>query len=457
MYFDYRLEPVRDILFIDMKSFYASVECQKRGLDPLTTMLVVMSTGDNTGNGLVLAASPMAKKKLGVSNVTRADNLPNDPDLIKVSPRMTVYIEENLKINDLFREFVAEEDLLIYSIDESILDVTASLNLFFPDKKLTRQQKRWRMARKIQRRLYKRTGLYCTVGIGDNPLLAKLALDNSAKHTKWMIDEWTYKDVQTKVWKIDPITDFWGIGHRTQKRLYKMGIDTIEQLATTSPLRLKKEFGVIGEQLHAHANGIDRTILSEPAPEIAEKSYGNSQVLNRNYSKQSEIEIVVKEMAEQVATRIRRHNCMTQCISLYIGSAHGEANKGFSRQMKIPATDNSKQLVAHCLFLFRKHYQGQVVRHVGVSYSKLIDNHSLQLDLFSDPDEIQRERHLDQIIDRIREKYGFTSIVHANSMLPGGRAIARSGLVGGHAGGMDGINDRGTDSKQTIIDKKGVD
>lgn len=381
MYFDYRLEPIRDILFIDMKSFYASVECQRLGLNPLTTMLVVMSTGDNTGNGLILAASPTAKKKLGISNVTRADNLPDHPDLIKVSPHMTIYIEENMKINDLFRTFVAEEDLLIYSIDESILDVTASLNLFFPDPELTKQQKRWRMARRIQRELYNQTGLYCTVGIGDNPLLAKLALDNGAKHTKWMIDEWTYQDVKEKVWKIDPITDFWGIGSRTKKRLYKMGIDTIGQLATESPLRLKKEFGVIGEQLHAHANGIDRTIISEPSLPTKEKSYGNSQVLDRNYSKQKEIEIVVKEMAEQVATRIRRHECLTQCVSVYIGSAFGE------------------------------------------------------------------DRKLDRIIDLIREKYGFTSIVHANSMLPGGRAIARSHLVGGHAGGMDGINDKGLDNK----------
>lgn len=447
MYFDYRLEPVRDILFVDIKSYYASVECQRLGLDPLQAMLVVMSTSDNTGSGLILAASPTAKRILNISNVTRANNLPNHPDLIKVPPRMNIYIEENMKINQLFTTFVAEEDLLIYSIDESILDVTASLNLFFPNKKISRKDKRWAMAKLIQDKLFSETGLYCTVGIGDNPLLAKLALDNESKNNASMIAEWTYHDIKEKVWQIDPITDFWGIGSKTQKKLYHMGIDSIEDLANMPPYRLKKKFGIIGLQLHAHANGIDRTIISEPAPEVREKSYGNSQVLNRNYSKQSEIEIVIKEMAEQVATRIRRHDCLTQCISVYIGSAYGEDSKGFNRQMKVPASDNSKQLIEHCLFLFRKHYQGQVVRHVGISYSKLIDNSTLQLDLFSDPVEKEKERNLDRIIDRIREKYGFTSIVHANSMLPGARAITRSNLVGGHAGGMDGINSKGTNNK----------
>ena len=129
--FNYEEEPLRDILFIDVKSFYASVECVQRGLDPLTALLVVMSHSDNTGNGLVLAASPMAKTVLGITNVTRADNLPNHPDLYKVSPRMNLYIKENLKVNNVYRNYVADEDLLLYSIDESLMDVTQTLHLFF--------------------------------------------------------------------------------------------------------------------------------------------------------------------------------------------------------------------------------------------------------------------------------------------------------------------------------------
>src|SRR5699024_7900409 len=154
----------RDILFIDVKSFYASVECAMRGYDPLGTMLVVMSQADNTGNGLILASSPMAKKVLGISNVTRANNLPNHPDLIKVPPRMNLYVQENMKINRIFRNYVADEDWLPYSIDVSVIDVTASLNLFVPGSGISRREKRWRLARMIQRDVFNQTGLYVTVG-----------------------------------------------------------------------------------------------------------------------------------------------------------------------------------------------------------------------------------------------------------------------------------------------------
>lgn len=435
--FDYQKEPLRDILFVDVKSFYATVECAARKLDPLTTMLVVMSTADNTGKGLILASSPAAKERLGISNVTRANNLPNHPDLWQVPPRMNLYIQENVKFNQLLKEYVAEEDHLVYSIDESLMDVTASMNLFFPDTGLSRQEKRWRFAKRIQKEAYEKLGLVLSVGIGDNPLLAKLALDNGAKHHPKFRAQWQYQDIPETVWKIPKMQDFWGIGSRMEKNFYRMGIDTIWQLAHTDPDLLYQKFGVMGQQYYYHANGIDRTILAEAAPVVKEKSYGNSQVLPRTYTDAGEIELVVREMAEQVAARIRRHGCLTQCVSLFIGGAMGEKN-GFSHQMKVPATDNTKALMAYCLQLFRKYYTGQAVRHVGITYSRLLFTHSRQLDLFHTPEESEKAEHLDQIIDLIRQKYGFTAIVHATSKINGARSIARSHLVGGHAGGGPG-------------------
>lgn len=435
--FDYQEEPLRDILFVDVKSFYATVECAARKLDPLTTMLVVMSTADNTGKGLILASSPAAKERLGISNVTRANNLPNHPDLWQVPPRMNLYIQENVKFNQLLKEYVAEEEHLVYSIDESLMDVTASMNLFFPDTGLSRQEKRWRFAKRIQKEAYEKLGLVLSVGIGDNPLLAKLALDNGAKHHPKFRAQWQYQDIPETVWKIPKMQDFWGIGSRMEKNFYRMGIDTIWQLAHTDPDLLYQKFGVMGQQYYYHANGIDRTILAEAAPVVKEKSYGNSQVLPRTYTDAGEIELVVREMAEQVAARIRRHGCLTQCVSLFIGGAMGEKN-GFSHQMKIPATDNTKALMAYCLQLFRKYYTGQAVRHVGITYSRLLFTHSRQLDLFHTPEESEKAEHLDQIIDLIRQKYGFTAIVHATSKINGARSIARSHLVGGHAGGGPG-------------------
>jgi DNA polymerase V len=130
--FDYSKEEVRDIFFIDVKSFYASTEAVMRGLNPLQVMLVVMSNADNTGTGLVLSSSPMAKKVLGINNVMRARDIPAHKDLLIVPPRMNLYIKENMKINNIYLDYVAEEDLLCYSIDESALDLTASMHLFAP-------------------------------------------------------------------------------------------------------------------------------------------------------------------------------------------------------------------------------------------------------------------------------------------------------------------------------------
>lgn len=435
--FDYQQEPLRDILFVDVKSFYATVECAARGLDPLTTMLVVMSTADNTGKGLILASSPAAKERLGISNVTRANNLPNHPDLWQVPPRMNLYIQENVKFNHLLKEYVAEEDHLVYSIDESLMDVTDSMQLFFPDKGLSRQEKRRLFAERIQKEAAEKLGLILSVGIGDNPLLAKLALDNGAKHNPNFRAQWRYQDIPETLWKIPRMQDFGGIGHRMEKNFYRMGIDTIWQLAHTDPDLLYQKFGVMGQQHYYHANGIDRTILAEAAPVVKEKSYGNNQVLPRNYTDVKEIELVVREMAEQVAARIRRHGCLTQCVSLFIGSARGEKS-GFAHQMKIPATDDTKKLMAYCLQLFRNHYTGQVVRHVGITYSRLLFTRNRQLDLFHSPEDSAKAEQLDQIIDCIREKYGFTAIVHATSKVNGARSIARSHLVGGHAGGGPG-------------------
>ncbi|WVT93052.1 Y-family DNA polymerase (plasmid) [Enterococcus durans] len=420
---DYSKEPVNDYFLIDMKSFYASVECIERNLDPLTTELVVMSRADNTGSGLILASSPAAKKEYGISNVSRPRDLPQPfpKTLHVVSPRMNLYIKRNMQVNNIFRKYVADEDLLIYSIDESILKVTRSLNLFTTEE--TRSQRRKKLAQMIQENIKEELGLIAMVGVGDNPLLAKLALDNEAKHNEGFVAEWTYENVPEKVWNIPEMTDFWGIGSRMKKRLNQMGIMSIRDLA----------------KLYFHANGIDRTDIAIPPEPTKEKSYGNSQVLPRDYTRRNEIELDVKEMAEQVAIRIRQHNCKTGCVHLNIGTSILETRPGFSHQMKIPITDNTKELQNYCLFLFDKYYEGQEVRHVGITYSKLFYTDSLQLDLFSDPQKQIDEENLDKIIDKIRQKYGFTSIVHASSMLEGARSITRSTLVGGHAGGNGGI------------------
>ncbi len=244
-----------------------------------------MSRADNTGSGLILASSPTAKKKYGISNVSRPRDLPQPfpKTLHVVPPRMNLYIKRNMQVNNIFRRYVADEDLLIYSIDESILKVTRSLNLFTTEG--TRSQRRKKLAQMIQEHIKDELGLIATVGIGDNPLLAKLALNNEAKHNEGFIAEWTYETVPEKVWNIPEMTDFWGIGSRMKKRLNQMGILSIRDLANWNPYTIKNRLGVIGLQLYFHANGIDRTDIAIPPEPTKEKSYGNSQVLPRDYTR----------------------------------------------------------------------------------------------------------------------------------------------------------------------------
>lgn len=148
--------------------------------------------------------------------------------------------------------------------------------------------------------------LVLTVGIGDNPLLAKLALDHQAKHDEAnsFIGEWRYEDVQHTVWEIKPLSDFWDIGSRTESKLNWIGIKTIYDLSQYDLAYLKKKFGVIGEQLFFHAHGIDRTVLSDTYI-LKSTSFSKNQILNSDYVVKHQVEIAIREMTEENAARLR--------------------------------------------------------------------------------------------------------------------------------------------------------
>ncbi len=468
-YFDYSRELRADIAFVDMKSFYASVECVERGLHPLKTSLCVMSRAENS-SGLILASSPMFKKVFGKSNVSRAYDLPFDvetrrfsyynakrqglptsPDFVKyienwakatliVPPRMDAYIEKNIEIQHIFQNYASTEDILPYSIDEGFIDLTSSLNYFIPDKMMSRKEKLDVISSRIQREIWHKTGIYSTVGMSNaNPLLAKLALDNEAKKAPNMRANWSYEDVESKVWAIPKVTDFWGIGSRMEKRLNKLGIYSIKELANFNPDLLKKELGVVGVDLFFHANGIDESNVHKPY-KAKSKSIGNSQVLPRDYSKQSDIELVFREMAEQVAIRLRRTHKKTTNVSIFIGFSKVMQRKHLRAQMKIDPTNSTKQLIGHVITLFRQKYTDGIVRHIGVSYSGLVDESYGLISLFDDVEKLEKEEKLQSAIDSIRDKFGFTTIQKANVLTEASRNIERSRLVGGHsAGGLDGL------------------
>ena len=467
--FDYSKEPVSDIAFIDMKSFYASVECVERGLHPLKTSLCVMSRADNS-NGLILASSPMFKKVFGKSNVGRSYDLPFDihtrkfsyynarrqglpttPEYVRyieewakvtviVPPRMDMYIEKNLEIQHVFQDYASIEDILPYSIDEGFIDLTSSLNYFISDKGVSRRKKLDKLSARIQRDIWRKTGIYSTVGMSNsNPLLAKLALDNEAKHNPTMRANWSYEDVEEKVWNIPKMTDFWGIGSRMEKRLNKLGIYSIRELANCNPDILKKELGVVGVDLFFHANGIDESNVHNPYKPKS-KGLGNSQVLPRDYVKQVDIELILREMAEQVAIRLRRAHKKCCTVSISIGFSRNELKRPIQAQMKVAPTNNTRVLTDHVLSLFRKKYDSGAVRNVAVSYSNFVDDSIQIISLFDDVEKIDKEERLQTAIDTIRNQFGFTTIQKGNSLLEASRSLERSKLIGGHsAGGLDGL------------------
>lgn len=424
MYFDYDLEPRSDYLCIDCRSFYASCEAVMRGLHPLKAMLIVLSGADRKG-GLVLSASPKAKEVLGISNVTRSYEVPKHPDLIIAPPRMKEYIEINTSILDTIRKYVPQEDIHVYSIDELFIR-------YDNVKQLYNHANVRLFARALMKKIIEATGIYTAIGIGDNMLLAKLALDNEAKKNEDSIAIWRYEDVPNTVWKIKKMTDFWGIGSQTEKNLKNKGIRTIKELANNNPHQLKQSMGMIGAQLHAHANGIDRSQIGQ-VYQPTEKSLSNSQILLKDYNNIQDIKVIIREMSEMIAARVRSMNAQTSNVGLFIGYSKIECVRGFAKQLKILPTSNSKTITNYMMHLFDENYKkGCYVRQVGVSCSRFNYNTSIQLNLFEDPDEAIKQEILDQLTDKIRERYGFSSIIHASSLLENATAINRSKKIGGH-------------------------
>ena len=215
-----KLKIKRNIICIDLKSFFASCECIERKLNPFTTPLVVAEP--NRNGAITLAVTPYMKK-LGVKSRGRIYEIPKSIKYITARPRMSLYIKKSKEVVSIYLEYVSQEDLHIYSIDECFLDVTEYMKLY---KKTTKE-----IAKDILNRIKQKTGLYATAGIGPNLLLAKVSMDIEAKNISSFIAEWTYDDIEKKLWNICPLSNMWGIGTRMEKKLNDMGLKTIGDIA----------------------------------------------------------------------------------------------------------------------------------------------------------------------------------------------------------------------------------
>lgn len=414
---DYTPYPRNDVLCIDMRSFYASVEAVKLGLDPMETLLAVVGDPNRSGS-IVLAASPALKKKYGISNVSRFFELPvHDPALIIVQAHMADYIHVSVQITKLLMMYAPKEAIHPYSIDEIWITVSG-LEKLFGDA--------WQIARKIKADILDKFGITCSIGIGDNKFLAKVVMDLYAK--KQGIAACRYEDVAEKLWPV-PIEKIWGIGSRMKKNLNRMGIITLGQLAGTDLKHLKKRYGIMGEQLYWHAWGIDLSPVFGDFIKTTHKSFGHGMTLLRDYS-ESEIGVCILELCEETCRRARTAKQAGRTIHLGIGYSK-ESGGGFSRSRSIITPTNiTMDMYEVCMQLFHTFYDGKSnIRRVYVTLGHLYDDAQTQLNLFENT---SKRKDLGFVMDSIREKYGSTAILRASSYLPGGIAIDRSKKIGGH-------------------------
>ncbi|MRX74278.1 UV damage repair protein UvrX [Bacillus lacus] len=415
---DYDMLPKKKILCIDMKSFYASCAAVLMGLDPLNCYIAVVGNTERQGS-VVLAASPLMKKEFGIKTGSRLFEIPKDPRIKIVNPKMAMYLRISTELTRLFHRYVPKEAIHTYSVDESFIQIDGAEQIWGDAKTI---------ASKIRDDMEREFQLPCAIGIGPNMLLAKLCLDLEAKKTG--IQEWTYEDVQKKLWKLSPLSKMWGIGSRVEKTLNKMGIFTVGQLARHPLELLEAKFGIMGNQLYYHAWGVDLSEIGAPIMQ-GQISFGKSQILLRDYPDPEEVKHVVLEICEEVARRARNQKKAGRTVSLGIGYSKDEWGGGFHRSKTIETPTNiTMDLYEVCMELFNRFYEKKTVRKISVSLSNIEDDFEAQLSLFEQNRE--KQRVLGYVMDSIRNKYGSDSLLRAVSYTPAGTAKHRATLVGGH-------------------------
>lgn len=326
----------RAYVAIDLKSFYASVECVERGLDPLTTNLVVADES-RTEKTICLAVSPSLKaygipgraRLFEVVQKVREVNRSKrrgEPELtyLVAKPRMALYLKYSTDIYQIYLKYIAPEDIHVYSIDEVFMDVTAYLKTY----RMTAQE----LARKMVRDVYNQTGITATAGIGTNLYLCKVAMDIVAKHAPAdengvrmaSLDERSYREL---LWDHKPLTDFWRVGRGISRRLEEVGLFTMGDVARCSVGKetefynedlLYRMFGINAELLIDHAWGWEPTRISDVKSYKPENnSVSSGQVLSRPYP-YDQARIIVREMAEVLSLDLAAKNLVTDQMILTI-------------------------------------------------------------------------------------------------------------------------------------------
>ena len=410
-------------LCIDLKTFYASVECVERKLDPFSTNLVVAD--ESRGKGTICLAVSPRMKMLGVKNRCRIFEIPPNINYIVAIPRMKKYIEYSANIYAIYLKYFAKEDIHVYSIDEAFMDATSYLKMY--------NMTPYNLAQTIIKDIFKTYGITATAGIGTNLYLSKIALDITAKHSATNIgylDENKYKN---ELWHHKPLTDFWQIGNGIEKRLSKMRIFDMYDIAHTEQKKLYKEFGVNAEYLIDHSWGKEScTIRDIKAYKPKRNSISNSQILFEDYSFEK-ARLVLKEMVELGSLRLVESNLMTDTVQLYIGYSKDIINSSGGTQKLTNCTNIYSELVKAFLSIYDKTTNRNVgIRRIGVNFSNVIETENIQLNLFTNQEKIDRERKLELAICNIKNVMGKNKILRGMNLEDGATTITRNKLIGGH-------------------------
>ena len=445
---------------IDLKSFYASVECVERGLDPLTARLVVADSS-RTDKTICLAVSP-ALKAYGIPGRPRLFEVnqriarlkQGDPslplDFVIARPRMSKYLEVSGKVYGVYLRFIAPEDIHVYSIDEVFIDATQYLRMYGMDAHT--------LAMRLIKEVLKETGVTATAGIGPNLYLCKVAMDIEAKHQKAdedgvRIAELTEMSYRQKYWTHQPLTDFWRIGHGTQERLASAGMYTLGDVARMS-LRneevLYKLFGVNAELLIDHAWGWEPCTMADiKAYRPSASSLSSGQVLMEPYSFEK-ARTIVREMTDLLSLDLVDKRLVTTQLVLHVGY---EAGKGkgpmvkdwYGRPTPKPAhgsvnlpfpTSATSVLLRSMMELYDKIVDRNLfVRRVYVVASQVKREEELdgrQMSLFDDATDTSRERKQQEVILEIRRKFGKNAILKGMNFEEGATTRERNQQIGGH-------------------------
>lgn len=415
-------------LCIDLKSFYASVECVERGWDPLTARLVVADP-ERSEKTICLAVSP-ALKQMGVPNRCRVFQIPKEIPYKMAPPRMQLYIDYAAEIYGVYLKYIAKEDIQVYSIDEAFLDVTDYLHLY--------QMTAVELGRKIMQDILDTTGIPAACGVGTNLYLAKVALDILAKHETDRIaylDEARYRE---KLWKHKPLTDFWRVGRGTVERLSNMGICTMEEIAHARESLLYKAFGIDAELLIDHAWGREPvTIADIKAYRPKNTSFSSGQVLPRDYSYEEGI-LVVKEMADLLCLDLVDQGLVTSHISLVIGYSNQKCFEPARGSTTLrSATSSNRRLLSYVEQLYRRIVRpGAYIRRITLTYTGVMTEDYQQFDLFSNPEETEKDVKAQRAVISIKQRYGRNAILKGMNLEESATTIERNGQIGGHKSGV---------------------